>query len=155
MGPWLCHSLVLGYLIQQKKQLHNLAPYVLKIIFMIPRTTELLLEDIIHSADKILMYTRGMNYYDFSTDDKTVDAVVRNIEIISHAAAKIPDSFKNAHPGVNWKNISGFIDHTVLDTSVIDYEEAWRMREQDASDLLTDISVLANEEKAARSKDKY
>ena len=120
-----------------------------------PRTTELLLEDIVHSADKILMYTRGMNYYDFSTDDKTVDAVVRNIAIISHAAAKMPESFKNTHPEVDWKKISGFIDQTVLDTSVIDYEEAWRIREEDASDVLPNINALANETKAARSKDKY
>ena len=65
---------------------------------MTARTTGLLLEDIVHSADKILMYTRGMNYYDFSIDDKTVDAVVRNIEIISEAVAKIPDNFKSEHP---------------------------------------------------------
>jgi uncharacterized protein with HEPN domain len=62
---------------------------------MTSRTTELLLEDIVLSADKILTYTRGMNYYDFTSDDKTVDAVVRNIEIIEDAAAKIPDNYEN------------------------------------------------------------
>ena len=51
------------------------------------RETELLLKDIVHASDKILMYTRGMSFYDFTNDDKTVDAVVRNIEIISEAVA--------------------------------------------------------------------
>ena|SRR5690348_11543838 len=114
---------------------------------MASRITELLLEDIVHSADKILMYTRGMNYYDFSTDDKTVDAVVRNIEIISEAVAKIPDNFKNEHPEIDWQNISHFGERTILDTSIIDYEVAWRIREDDASHLLSQVSAIANGKK--------
>ena len=72
------------------------------------RTTELLLEDIIHASDKILMYTRGMSYYDFSADDKTVDAVVRNIEIISEAANKIPEQYKTAHPEIDWGSVINY-----------------------------------------------
>jgi len=111
---------------------------------MASRTTDLLLKDIVHSADKILMYTRGMNYYDFSTDDKTVDAVVRNIEIISEAAAKIPDNFKNEHPEIDWQNISHFSERTILNTSVIDHEVAWKIREETASDLLNQVTAIAN-----------
>jgi len=114
---------------------------------MASRTTDLLLKDIVHSADKILMYTRGMNYYDFSTDDKTVDAVVRNIEIIGEAAAKIPDDFKNEHPEIDWQNVSQFGERTILDTSIIDYEVAWRIREDDASELLSQIRAIANGKK--------
>jgi uncharacterized protein with HEPN domain len=114
---------------------------------MASRTTELLLNDIVHSADKILMYTRGMNYYDFTTDDKTVDAVVRNIEIISEAVTKIPEDFKIKHPEVDWQTISHFSDHTVLDTSVIDYEVAWRIREEEASDILQQVTSITTSTK--------
>jgi uncharacterized protein with HEPN domain len=109
--------------------------------------TELLLEDIIHACDNILMYTRGMSYYDFSSDDKTVDAVVRNIEIISEAANKIPEQYKAAHPEIDWNGIVNYADHTVLDTSVINYEMAWKIREEDASTLLEQASALSNENK--------
>jgi uncharacterized protein with HEPN domain len=119
---------------------------------MASRTTELLLEDIVHSADKILLYTRGMNYYDFTSDDKTVDAVVRNIEIIEEAAAKIPDNFKKAHPEIDWQNIEHLSEHTVLDTSVIDYEVAWKIREEDASKLLRRAGAIVRAEKNARQK---
>src|SRR3954471_20500547 len=115
-----------------------------KTLCMASRTTEVLLEDIVQSADKILMYTRGMNYYDFSTDDKTVDAVVRNIEIMSEAAAKIPDNFKTEHPEIDWQNVSHFGERTILDTAIIDYEAAWRIREDDASDLLSQVTALEN-----------
>src|SRR6476661_4032977 len=108
------------------------------------RTTELLLADIVHASDKILMYTRGMSYYDFSADDKTVDAVVRNIEIISEAANKIPEQYKTAHPEINWANIVDYANRTVLDTSIINYELAWKIREEDASTLLEQASALSN-----------
>ncbi|HEY6978680.1 MAG TPA: HepT-like ribonuclease domain-containing protein [Chitinophagaceae bacterium] len=111
------------------------------------RTTELLLEDIVHASDKILMYTRGMSYYDFSADDKTVDAVVRNIEIISEAAEKISQDYKTAHPEIDWSSISNYASHTVLDTSIINYEMAWKIREEDASDLLEQATALSNENK--------
>jgi len=111
------------------------------------RTTELLLEDIVYASDKILMYTRGMSYYDFSSDDKTVDAVVRNIEIISEAADKIPEEYKTAHPEMDWSNMIDYANRTVLDTSIINYEMAWKIREEDASTLLEQASALSNENK--------
>src|SRR2546423_11667316 len=112
---------------------------------MLSRTTELLLEDIVLASDKILMYTRGMSYYDFSADDKTIDAVVRNIEIISEAADKIPQEYKTTHPEIDWNDIASYADRTVLDTSIINYEMAWRIREEDASELLEQVSTLSNE----------
>ena len=93
------------------------------------------------------MYTRGMSYYDFSADDKTVDAVVRNIEIISEAADKIPEEFKEAHPEIDWRDIAGYAEYTVLDTSVINYEMAWKIREENASQLLDQVSALTSENK--------
>jgi len=109
--------------------------------------TELLLENIVQASEKILMYTRGMNFYDFTADDKTVDAVVRNIEIISEAVEKIPEDFKRIHNDINWENIAAFAKQTVLDTSVIDYEVAWKIREKNASDLLSEMNKLAHEDK--------
>ena len=39
-------------------------------------TPKLLLEDIIESAGKILQYTKGISFEEFSKDNKTVDAVI-------------------------------------------------------------------------------
>jgi uncharacterized protein with HEPN domain len=52
---------------------------------MSERELILLLEDIRDAARKILNYTNGMSFEDFITDDKTIDAVVRNFEIIGEA----------------------------------------------------------------------
>jgi uncharacterized protein with HEPN domain len=49
---------------------------------MSKRDNLLLLEDMLQSAHKIKLYTKDFNFNMFLHDDKTIDAVVRNFEII-------------------------------------------------------------------------
>ena len=57
---------------------------------MSKRTPDLLIQDIIESAQKILEYTNGLTYDDFKSDSMRVDAVIRNFEIIGEAANRLP-----------------------------------------------------------------
>ena len=56
---------------------------------MSKRSSNLLLLDMKEAAEKILKYTKGLSFEDFLTDDKTIDAVVRNFEIIGEASLRI------------------------------------------------------------------
>ncbi len=47
------------------------------------RNWKMRIEDILASIQKIETYTRGMTYTQFSVDNKTIDAVIRNLEIIA------------------------------------------------------------------------
>ena len=49
---------------------------------MSKRQPNLLIEDIIDSSIKILEYTKGMSFENFTGDSKTIDAVIRNFEIL-------------------------------------------------------------------------
>ena len=42
----------------------------------------LFLDDIAQSSQKILRYIGGISYEQFLRDDKTYDAVIRNLEVI-------------------------------------------------------------------------
>lgn len=53
---------------------------------MSKRSTELLIDDILESGQKILDYTAGMTLEQFKVDPRTVDAVIRNFEIVGEAA---------------------------------------------------------------------
>ncbi|HEY9115453.1 MAG TPA: HepT-like ribonuclease domain-containing protein [Bacteroidales bacterium] len=53
----------------------------------------LLLEDMLESALKIKRYTAKLDYDSFLADEKTIDAVVRNFEIIGEAANRIDSHF--------------------------------------------------------------
>jgi uncharacterized protein with HEPN domain len=57
---------------------------------MSDRSPNLLIEDILKSAKKIQRYTAGMDFEQVTLDEKTVDAVARNFEIIGEAANRLP-----------------------------------------------------------------
>ncbi|RJP64428.1 MAG: DUF86 domain-containing protein [Candidatus Abyssobacteria bacterium SURF_17] len=70
-----------------------------------PRDYRLYLDDILESIDAIIQYVDQMNFDEFSTDRKTVDAVVRNMEVIGEAARNLPDEIKELAPEIEWKKI--------------------------------------------------
>ena len=61
------------------------------------RKWQLYVEDMLNAISKIQRYTNGMSFEDFCEDEKTVDAVVRNIEIIGEASGHIPSEIKKRH----------------------------------------------------------
>ena len=54
------------------------------------RSMRLYLEDILTSCAKVRRYTQGMTFQSFQADDRTYDAVVRNLQIIGEAVQNIP-----------------------------------------------------------------
>jgi len=48
-----------------------------------------------------------MNFDNFKNDRKTIDAVVRNFEIIGEASRNISDEIKNKYQNVDWKGMIG------------------------------------------------
>jgi uncharacterized protein with HEPN domain len=63
---------------------------------MSKRTPSLLLEDILESIGKIRQYTTGMSFENFCLDSKTIDAVIRNFEIIGEAANRLPRFYQRS-----------------------------------------------------------
>jgi len=52
---------------------------------MSKRDWKLFIEDILECIGKIEKYIEGMEFKDFETDEKTIDAVVRNLEGFAEA----------------------------------------------------------------------
>ena len=95
---------------------------------MSKRQPNLLIEDIIDSSNKILEYTKGMSFENFTGDSKTIDAVIRNFEIIGEAANRLPEEFKEKHASINWHKIRGFRNRIVHDYMGIDYSIVWEIK---------------------------
>ena len=73
---------------------------------MSKRDDNLLLEDILESCSKIFRYTENMTSEKFISDDKTIDAVIRNFEIIGEAAAKLSDEIYSKYNSIEWRQIT-------------------------------------------------
>ena len=63
-----------------------------------PRDYKISLDDILEAVDRIETYTAGMDKAQFQADRKTIDAVVRNREIIGEAVKKIRPKFEPLLP---------------------------------------------------------
>jgi len=109
---------------------------------MSKREPKLLLDDIISSIEKIESYTAGFTYDSFIEDPKTIDAVIRNFEIIGEAANRLPEDFKDANEQVNWFRIRGFRNRIVHDYMGIDFQIVWTIIEKDLNRLADEIRVI-------------
>ena len=62
--------------------------------------------DILESIARIKKYTRGYSFNDFEEDEKTVDSVLRNLEIIGEASRHGPKNIKARYPDCTWQSVS-------------------------------------------------
>lgn len=72
------------------------------------RDDQLLLKDIIEAGNKIIKYTKGLTYESFLEDERTIDAVLRNFEVIGEAANRLSESFKIENPNIEWRKLIAF-----------------------------------------------
>jgi uncharacterized protein with HEPN domain len=110
---------------------------------MSKRDPKLLVGDILESAYKILDYTAGQTFEDFTRDSRTVDAVIRNFEIIGEAANRLPEDFKDRFPEINWQRIRGFRNRIVHDYFGIDYSIVWMIKETFLLQMIAQLQPLS------------
>lgn len=91
------------------------------------RNNILLLEDIIESCNKIEKYIAGYDYDSFINDDKTIDAVIRNFEIIGEAANQISDDLINKFTNVQWRQIVGLRNRLIHSYFGVDNKILWKI----------------------------
>jgi uncharacterized protein with HEPN domain len=109
---------------------------------MSKRPVNLLLDDISEAIERVARYTAGMSFAIFTNDEKTVDAVVRNLEIIGEAANRLPDEFKDGHPEIEWHKVIGLRNRIVRDYFGIDLEIIWQILHRDLPPLQASIQRI-------------
>jgi uncharacterized protein with HEPN domain len=85
------------------------------------------LNDILNSIDKIKRYIKDLTYEEFIKDEKTIDAITRNLEIIGEAVNNIPIEVKNKYPNIPWRTIKDMRNTIVHQYWKIDLEIEWEI----------------------------
>lgn len=106
------------------------------------RRPKLYLEDIKDSIKKIEEYTKDLNFDEFIKDEKTIDAVVRNLTIIGEAARNIPEEIKSKNPDIAWNEAIGMRNKVTHEYFGIDEDILWKTIKEDLPIFKKQISKL-------------
>ena len=107
------------------------------------RGMKLFMGDILEAIRKIKLYTEGMNYDEFLKDDKTKDAVLRNLEIIGEAVKNLPAEVKKKHPKINWRVVVGMRDKHIHEYFGVSYQIVWETIKSDLPSFERQISKIS------------
>jgi uncharacterized protein with HEPN domain len=83
--------------------------------------------DILTAFQDVEDFTCGMEYKHFAADKKTVNAVIRSLEIMGEAAKRIPEDVRQRYPVVPWRRMTGMRDKLIHEYSGVDLEIVWEV----------------------------
>jgi uncharacterized protein with HEPN domain len=93
------------------------------------------LQDILDAVNDIESFVGSMSYEDFKKDRKTLNAVVRSIEIIGEASKKLPSALREKYKELPWKEITGMRDKLIHAYFGVDTETLWKTVKDDIPPL--------------------
>jgi uncharacterized protein with HEPN domain len=73
------------------------------------------LADMVEACARVMEYTAALDAPALRADRKTVDAVVRNLEVLGEAAKRVSSSLRARAPSVPWREIAGMRDVLIHD----------------------------------------
>ena len=109
------------------------------------RDSKVYLDDILEAIRKIREFTRGMSLDGLSNDVKTLDAVVRNLEVVGEAVKHLPDEVRSRQPAVEWKKIAGLRDILIHEYFGVNVKVIWDIIEHEMPGLEKAAQILLGE----------
>jgi len=91
----------------------------------VKRKIALYIRDILQNMQDAEEFIQGISREQFEADKKTLNAVLRSVEVIGEAAKNIPDEIRSRYPGIPWKEMAGMRDKLIHDYMGVDIETVW------------------------------
>ena len=105
------------------------------------------LEDMQLAMSRIAEYLEGYDFIRFKKDYKTVDAVIRNFEILGEASRTLDDEIKNKYPEVPWREMYYLRNRVSHEYFGVDYEIIWDVAINHLPDNKLQIDAILSKER--------
>jgi uncharacterized protein with HEPN domain len=109
---------------------------------MSKRNIDLYLLDIISAIDNIIKYTKNLSLAKYRKDGKTIDAVIRNLEIIGEAANNLPKEITIVNSNIPWDKIIAMRNKVIHEYFGVDVDILWQTIKEDLPELRKQIRKL-------------
>jgi uncharacterized protein with HEPN domain len=103
------------------------------------------LDDMIAFAEKVLAYSDELDQQTFISSGLNYDATLRNLELIGEAATHIPDSVRQLHDKIPWRQIIATRNRLIHGYLGIDNDTLWSIIQDDVPDLLQQLKLLKDQ----------
>lgn len=100
------------------------------------------LADILNAINEIDEFTAGMSFDVFEEDRKTINAVIRSLEVLGEATKHIPTSFRNKHPDIPWSKMAGMRDVLIHNYMGVDLMTVWKVVQERLPEIRTMLEKL-------------
>lgn len=109
-------------------------------------------DDILVACRKVMRYISGLDKDTFLRDERTYDAVLRNLEVIGEAVKGIPDDVRARLPGIEWRKIAGLRDVIAHGYFGVDNEILWNIVIEKVPELLSKLESIDPDREWNRSE---
>lgn len=103
------------------------------------------LQDILNSITETEEFVKGMTFDDFFNDKKTINAVIRSMEVIGEATKNLPQSLKDKHNDIPWKKMAGMRDKLIHEYFGVDLSIVWQAIKEDFPTIKPSVEKLLKE----------
>jgi uncharacterized protein with HEPN domain len=103
------------------------------------------LEHILSAINRVLRYTKDKTYNELIANDMMYYAVVKNIEIMGEAANMLTFEFREAHPEIQWKQITNMRNFLIHGYHNVEEDLVWEAISVDLSPIREQIVKYLDE----------
>ena len=113
---------------------------------MSQHTDEVYVSDMLRACVKVERYVRGLDWQAFQRDELTQDAVIRQLEIIGEAGAKVSSSFCALAPDIPWRLIKDLRNVLIHGYASVRLDLVWTIATEDVPILRNQLEDLLGRE---------
>ncbi len=90
------------------------------------RDYTLFIKDVITQMEDVESFVKDMSFEEFVADKKTVNAVIRSIEVMGEATRNIPKFIREKYPEIPWRDMAKMRNRLIHVYFGIDLDAVWK-----------------------------